>query len=86
MEENDIKKLIEDEVNKQLSFTVQKITDTPTDTLSVTSRKYVNMYGSIASRPQSSIIGQQYFDTTNGYPIFRNSNFNWVNSVGSVIG
>lgn len=86
MNPEDIKQLINDEIDKKLGFTIQKITDTPTDNLAVTSRKYVNMYGSIVGRPQNSVIGQQYFDTTNGYPIFRNSNYQWVNSVGSVIG
>ena len=85
-QENDIKKIVEDEVVKQLNFTTRKVTDTPTDDLAITNRKYVNMFGSIASRPQVSVIGQQYFDTTNGYPIFRNSNNAWVNSVGSVVG
>jgi len=89
-QEDDIKKIVQievkKEVNKQLSFSVRKLADTPIDDLMVTPRRYVNMYGSIASRPQTSVIGQQYFDTTNGYPIFRNSNNAWVNSVGSVIG
>lgn len=90
MQENDVKKLITEEVRKQLTefdkFTGQKITDTPTDNNAVTPRKYVNLYGSIAGRPQVSVIGQQYFNTTDGYPIFRNQNNAWVSSTGSVVG
>ena len=67
------------------AFTEEKYTDTPTDALSVVSRKYVNLNGTTASRPTSSIVGQQYFDTTIGYPIYANGN-NWVNSVASVVG
>ena len=43
-------------------------------------------YGSIASRPRTSVIGQQYFNTTDGYPIFINSNNAWVSATGSVVG
>lgn len=80
-----IKKLVPI-ILKGSGFANRKITDTPTDDLAVVPRKYVNMYGSIAGRPSSSVVGQQYFDTTNGYPIYRNNNYQWVNSVGSVIG
>lgn len=68
-----------------MGFTGRKLTDTPTDDLQVVPRKYVNMYGSIASRPQNSVIGQQYFATNLGYPIFRNSNNAWVSGTGSVV-
>jgi len=67
-------------------FTVRKLTDTPTDRNQVTPMGYVNMYGSVAGRPSSSVVGQQYFDTDLGYPIFKNQNTRWVNSVGSVVG
>jgi len=68
------------------SFTQRKLTDTPTDDLQVVPRKYVNMYGSVSGRPQNSVIGQQYFATDLGYPIFRNSNNAWVSPTGSVVG
>jgi len=71
---------------QQNAFTIRKLTDTPTDDLQVTPRKYVNLNGSIASAPVSSIIGQQYFASDLGYPVFKNSNYRWVNSVGSVVG
>lgn len=85
-QEDDIKKLVADEVRKQLGFTTRLLTDTPTDDLAVTPRKYVNMYGSVLGRPQNSVIGQQYFNTTDGYPIFRNQNNAWVSATGSVVG
>lgn len=84
-----IRKLIADELRIQLKselFSARKITDTPTDDLMVVNRKYVNLNGLTSQRPVSSIIGQQYFDTTLGYPIFKNQNYRWVNSVGSVLG
>ena len=52
------------------AFTSKKITDTPTDALSVVNRKYVNLNGPSANRPTSSIIGQFYFDTTLGQPVW----------------
>jgi hypothetical protein len=90
MQENDIKKIIQEELAKYSykndSFTARKLTDTPTDDLSVVNRKYINLYGSVSGRPQNSIIGQQYFATDLGYPIFRNSNNAWVSGTGSVVG
>lgn len=67
-------------------FTDRKLTDTPTDDLAMVNRKYVNLNGSIASAPSSSVVGQQYFASDLGYPVFRNSNYKWANSVGSVVG
>lgn len=90
LENDELKKLVEEEVKKQLQklvgFTSRTITDTPTDNLATVNRKYVNMYGSILGRPQNSVIGQQYFSTTDGYPIFRNQNNAWVSATGSVVG
>lgn len=89
-QENEIKKLIQElvkeEIKKQMTFTSRKLTDTPTDNLAVVNRKYVNLYGSILGRPQTSVVGQQYFSTDLGYPIFRNSNNAWVSATGSVVG
>lgn len=59
--------------NKGSAFTDRKLTDTPTDALSVVNRKYVNMNGTTANRPRSSVAGQFYFDTSlgaNGRPIW----------------
>lgn len=90
---DEINKLIDERTNqaierfmKQTGFSLRKVTDTPTDNNAVVPRKYVNLYGSIAGRPQVSVVGQQYFATDLGYPIFRNSNNAWVSGTGSVVG
>lgn len=67
-------------------FTARKITDTPLEGLAIVNRNYVNMHGSVAAAPKSSILGQQYFASDLGYPIYKNANYRWVNSVGSVVG
>lgn len=48
----------------RLGFTERKLTDTPTDALQAVNRRYVTLNGPSSTRPTSSIIGQQYFDTT----------------------
>lgn len=88
-EKQQFNKAVDDRIIKFLQgggFTKKQIIDTPIDDLAVVPRKYVNMYGSIAGRPQVSVVGQQYFSTTDGYPIFRNSNNAWVSATGSVVG
>lgn len=86
----EIEKLIEEKVSemvkKHMNFTQRKIGDTPTDNYMFTPRGYVNMYGSIAGAPVSSVVGQQFFATDLGYPVYKNSNSRWANSVGSVVG
>lgn len=84
--DEELNKKIDERVKKLFTFTTRKLTDTPTDNLMTVSRKYVNMYGSIAGRPISSVIGQQYFATDLGYPIFKSNNGAWVNATGSVVG
>ncbi len=69
--------------NKTNAFTDRKLTDSPTDDLSVVNRKYVNMNGTTAQRPSSPVTGQQYFETTIGRPVFYNGT-NWVDGAGSV--
>lgn len=64
----------------------KRIGDTPTDSLQLTNRKYVNLYGTTANRPSVVSFGQQYFDTNLNYPIYRSPNSSvWTNSVGSVV-
>ena len=90
MQENNIKKLIEIEVKRQLqlreSFTARKLVDTPTDNLQATPRKYVNMNGAVGSRPNSSIatLGQRYFATDTNIPMTYSSG-GWRNGVGSIV-
>lgn len=68
------------------AFSQRKITDTPTDALSVVNRKYVTMNGALTSRPVSSVatVGQFYFDTTNNVPIWYTT-AGWRNSAGSIV-
>lgn len=49
---------------KSSAFSDRKLTDTPTDALAVVNRRYVTLNGPSANRPVSSVVGQQYFDTT----------------------
>lgn len=49
---------------KSSAFTDRKLTDTPTDANSVVPRKYVTLNGTSANRPTSSVVGQDYFDTS----------------------
>ena len=94
MEENNIKKLIDERIKKivpdilRTSFAVKKITDTPTDDLQVVPRKYVNMNGSVVSRPNSSVatMGQFYFAVDTGIPMrYNRSSSVWVNGSGSTV-
>ena len=94
MEENKLNKLIEDKIKEMVpeilrtSFSVKKITDTPTDDLQVVPRKYVNMNGSVVSRPNSSVatMGQFYFAIDTGIPMrYNRSSSVWVNGSGSTV-
>lgn len=71
---------------KSSAFTDRKLTDTPTDALSVVNRKFVTLNGALTTRPVSSVavVGQRYFDTTNNIPIFYTT-AGWRNSVGSIV-
>lgn len=85
MDKNEVIRIIQQEMQSGL-FTARKLGDTPTDNLSLVPRKYVNMFGSVASRPNSSVAtnGQRYFntDTTTPMTYFNGS---WYNGVGSII-
>lgn len=82
-----IKKLVP-EILKGTAFTDRKLTDTPTDNLSVVPRKYVNLNGVLASRPTSSVavMGQFYYATDTSIPMRYNAFSSvWTNGVGSVV-
>ena len=69
----ELEETIREEVKSYMrgsGFTDRKVTDTPTDDLSTVNRKYVNLNGVTATRPSTSILGQQYFDTTIGKPVW----------------
>lgn len=87
-----IDKEIKREVEKMIELASRRsyskrVGDTPSDSLQLTPKKYVNAYGSIAGRPASLVasVGQQYFDTTGNRPIFFTPNTNWVDATGSVV-
>lgn len=86
-QKKEIEDIVRVEIRDQLKtelFTARKLTDTPTDALSVVNRKYVNMNGATASRPTGSILGQQYFDTSVGKPIYW-SGSTWVDATGGAV-
>lgn len=68
------------------SFTDRKVTDTPTDNLSVVNRKYVTLNGALSARPVSSVatVGQRYFNTDDNIPIYYTTT-GWVDPTGSVV-
>lgn len=88
MEDIDKKQIwdIVKEYMKTQAFTDRKITDTPTDDLSVVNRKYVNLNGTVANRPKSSIasVGQKYFATDTNIPMIYSAS-GWRNGVGSIV-
>lgn len=67
-------------------FTDRKITDTPTDNLSVVNRKYVNLNGT--TRPTSSTLGQFFLDMNlasgRGKGIWWNGT-GWVDATGTYV-
>ena len=72
------------EYMKTSAFTDRKLTDNPTDALQVVNRKFVTQNGVSASRPTSSIMGLQYFDTSLNKPIYWNS-IGWVDSQSNYV-
>lgn len=74
------------EILKGSAFTDRKLTDTPTDALSVVNRKYVNLNGTVVNRPNSSVAtnGQSYFATDTNIPMTYSAT-GWVNGVGSIV-
>lgn len=89
MESDNLEDLIDARIAEQLKsglFTARKLTDNPTDDLQVTNRRYVNLNGTVANRPISSVatVGQRYFATDTGIPMTFKSP-GWVNGVGSVV-
>lgn len=72
--------------DKTSSFTGRKLTDTPTDALAVTNRRFVTANGLVASRPSSSVtvIGQPYYATDTGIPMTYSVE-GWRNGVGSIV-
>ena len=93
MQENDleeIKKLISEKVKiyflKNNTFIARKLADTPTDDYMLTPRRYVNLNGTVANRPKSSIasVGQSYYSTDTNIPMTYSAG-GWRNGVGSIV-
>jgi hypothetical protein len=89
----DMKQYIKDTIKKEIptymknaAFTDRKLTDTPTDSLSVVNRKYVTNNGLVANRPKSSVatVGQTYLATDTNIPMTYSS-AGWRNGVGSIV-
>ena len=71
---------------KSSAFTDRKLTDTPTDNLSVVNRRYVNLNGTLANRPTASVatVAQRYFATDTNIPMTY-STTGWRDGVGSIV-
>lgn len=89
MEDPTLRKIIKEESLKVIQnyyatsgFTDRKVTDTPTDSLSVVNRKFVTLNGVTATRPTSSVAGQFFFDTSLGKPVWY-SGATWVDATGT---
>lgn len=80
------KKIVKKFMSGGEGFTARKITDTPTDALSIVNRKFVTLNGSVASRPTASVavIGQHYFASDTLIPMVY-STAGWRNGVGSIV-
>ncbi len=68
------------------SFTDRKITDSPTDLLSVVNKRYVTLNGVVANRPKSSIasVGQSYYATDDDMPMIYSVG-GWRDGIGSIV-
>lgn len=82
-DKKEIENMIQIEVKNNFN---KRIGDTPTDNLQLTPRKYVNMNGSVASRPSSVIatIGQSFFASDTNIPMIF-STTGWRNGIGSIV-
>lgn len=85
IDKKEILKIIREYMQSQ-AFTDRKLTDTPTDNLSVVNRKYVNLNGDVGDRPKSSIasVGQSYYATDTNIPMTYSIG-GWRNGVGSIV-
>jgi len=82
IDKNAIREIVKEYLQSE-AFTDRKVTDSPTDALSMVNRKYVTLNGTTANRPVSSVTGQRYFDTSIGRPVYW-SGSTWVDGAGSV--
>ena len=68
------------------AFSDRKLTDTPTDSLSVVNRRYITLNGLVADRPKSSVasVGQSFYATDTNIPMTYSVG-GWRNGVGSIV-
>ena len=83
MTKEQVIKIVKD-YERGAGFTEEKYIDTPGDANSVVPRKYVTRNGTTTQRPTSSILGEFFFDTTIGRPIWWNGTA-WVRADGTVV-
>ncbi len=88
-QKNKIVEIVDERIKQQVQFgmfTVRKLADTPSDDLQIVNRRYVTLNGTV--RPTSSVLGQQFFDTTlasgRGAPIYWNGT-GWVDATGTYV-
>ncbi len=84
LDENKINKMIADYLESS-GFTQRKLTDTPSDNLQVVNRKYVNLNGTTANRPRSSVIGQFYYDTDINKPVWWSEDGCFKDAAGNIV-
>lgn len=65
-------------------FTNRKLTDMPTDSLQVTSRKFVTLNGPSTTRPVGSVLGQFYLDTNLNKPVWWNGT-GFIDATGTYV-
>lgn len=91
--DDELTKKIKDIIHKEVplilagsAFTDRKLTDTPTDNLSVVNRRYLTNNGTVANRPVSSVavVGQPYLATDTSIPMTYTL-AGWVNGSGSIV-
>lgn len=84
------KKEIENMIKLETSKTYNKrVGDTPNDVLQLVPKKYTDLAAATPDRPASviSVLSQQFFNLTDGYPWFFNPNSSvWVSGTGSIVG
>ena len=87
MKEEDIKRIVVETVRNELKsglFTARKLTDFPTEGNQIVPRKYITRNGASTVRPISSVLGEQFFDTTLGQPIWWDGT-SYIDAAGNVV-
>lgn len=79
-----LNKLIDERIRLALHFSARKLGDTPNDDLMLTPRKYVNANGTVANRPNASVVGVSYFATDTKIKMTSDGT-SWYNGVGSIV-